>query len=614
MAGCLNEDSKYKALVDAISFLNSSMKVDEVLIALLVKSVELVQNADTGLIFIFNEVTGCLEVKSSYGFDQAAQAILIRPGESMTGQAYQKNKTIVVNGVSNVQQHMHSISFYTQMGKTADEFLGKPISGIKGVIACPIKIKEQCIGVLVVDNFTNDEDFTEQDVDILEAISIQAALAIVNARILEKTENDRKSLEDYSRIVEAERNKYQYTIQLHNRFTDMVLNGASIRDLVCELSDLIQADIIFMDSFKNISEVSSLSFLLKKDLETIHEQINTSLTRITNRTVRFQSYHARIQPVVVEKINIGWLTIVRNSSKYSMEEEIIIDRAITVLALEILKQRQMHGVDEKYRGDFIDMLITNQNPDMIRRYSNQFRIDFSLPNRLLLIEFLENGNEQPASNISQRVERAISYNCQLVPRLIPDKSGYFITNRLRTLFIIISDSAFPRCEIETLFQNLFTNNQRHLNSDMADVRITAIASEPFIGYQHFGTTYTKTVRILQHLSMMDPEYMWSFYEDCKVKQLLLNNSEKVLNTFLTDTLGPLLSEHKGSRELLNTLKIYIKSNNNWTYTKESLYIHGNTLTQRLKRISQLLDMDFSKYYDLLQIQIALEVLDFYPRP
>ena len=62
-------------------------------------------------------------------------------------------------------------------------------------------------------------------------------------------------------------------------------------------------------------------------------------------------------------------------------------------------------------------------------------------------------------------------------------------------------------------------------------------------------------------------------------------------------LGPLLEYNLTSRrDLFETLRVYILSNGNWTKTKDTLLIHGNTLSYRLNRLMEILNIDFQNYY------------------
>jgi DNA-binding PucR family transcriptional regulator len=126
----------------------------------------------------------------------------------------------------------------------------------------------------------------------------------------------------------------------------------------------------------------------------------------------------------------------------------------------------------------------------------------------------------------------------------------------------------------------------------------------------FSSAYRNAQHTLKTLKNIMPNERYLFFDDLEVKQLLINNNQTTLNTFLEKALGPLLSYEKRSKdEFLETLRIYIKSNGNWTYTKDRLHIHGNTLNYRLARIMALLNMDLNDYQQRLKVQIAFEILD-----
>ncbi len=65
---------------------------------------------------------------------------------------------------------------------------------IRSIAAIPLSIQEQVVGVLVLLN-RNGGDFTEQDVDLLEAFANPVATAIENARLFEESERQRVAIQ-----------------------------------------------------------------------------------------------------------------------------------------------------------------------------------------------------------------------------------------------------------------------------------------------------------------------------------------------------------------------------------------------------------------------------------
>jgi sugar diacid utilization regulator len=316
----------------------------------------------------------------------------------------------------------------------------------------------------------------------------------------------------------------------------------------------------------------------------------------------------RVQPVLVEKENIGWLAVISPSKLMTEEQEIALERGITILAIEVLKRRELVSMEEKYKGDFVDSLILNQNPDMIHRYSKEYQIDFTKPNRLIQIEFIHNSKSTQTSITPQRLEKIVSFTQQKVLQLLPNKSKCLITSKLKTIFIITPDQSVKRSDLEFLFQNLFSY-QTYNPFWESSIQMVAISSVSFYGSESFGSIYSQNQKLLHRMYEINSNFQWCFFEDHKIKRLLLQNNDDDLASFLQDTLGPLLIDKKTNNELLTTLKTYIQSNGNWTFTKNTHFIHGNTLTQRIKRINHLLNMDLNKYDDRLKVQLALEIFE-----
>lgn len=71
--------------------------------------------------------------------------------------------------------------------------------------------------------------------------------------------------------------------------------------------------------------------------------------------------------------------------------------------------------------------------------------------------------------------------------------------------------------------------------------------------------------------------------------------------FVEKTLGPILE----NAELLETLETYVFLHQNVTAVANALFVHRNTITYRLKRISELLGVDLEMPDVLVDIQLAL---------
>jgi len=89
--------------------------------------------------------------------------------------------------------------------------------------------------------------------------------------------------------------------------------------------------------------------------------------------------------------------------------------------------------------------------------------------------------------------------------------------------------------------------------------------------------------------------------------LLAPLPKEELRRFLTTVLGSLLKADRRSEALLRTLTIYLATDRSWKATSARLGIHRNTLTNRLKQIERLIDVDLHNSTHLANLQVALQI-------
>ena len=97
----------------------------------------------------------------------------------------------------------------------------------------------------------------------------------------------------------------------------------------------------------------------------------------------------------------------------------------------------------------------------------------------------------------------------------------------------------------------------------------------------------KTMEIGQ---LIKPEENFYNYDQLGIYEILIDlTSQNSVKNYINSILQPLYSD--SSRELLYTLEIYLNENGNVTKASEKLFIHRRTLTFRLQKIQELLQMN-----------------------
>lgn len=97
----------------------------------------------------------------------------------------------------------------------------------------------------------------------------------------------------------------------------------------------------------------------------------------------------------------------------------------------------------------------------------------------------------------------------------------------------------------------------------------------------------KTMEIGQ---LIRPEERFYTYDQLGIYEILIDlTSRDLVGNYIQSILGPLFSVQ--NKELLDTLEIYLNENGNVTKASERLFIHRRTLTYRLQKVQDLLQMN-----------------------
>ncbi|WML51817.1 sugar diacid recognition domain-containing protein [Neobacillus sp. PS3-12] len=96
-----------------------------------------------------------------------------------------------------------------------------------------------------------------------------------------------------------------------------------------------------------------------------------------------------------------------------------------------------------------------------------------------------------------------------------------------------------------------------------------------------------------------------FDEELTLEMILDELNHMTKTEFIKRTIAPLLSE----KELLETIKVFFQQNNSLKNTANALHVHINTLHYRLKKIEEYTNLDTKNIHDLLNMYIAVLLLD-----
>ncbi len=180
-------------LLDVSRVLNSTLDLDT-LLRIIVEVATVVTESEAASILLLDQKTGELHFEAATGTKRSeVQSIVVPIEGSIAGWIVSNSKPLLVNNAQQDPRH------YTQ-ADDATEFETRSLMGV------PLKLKEKTIGVVEVVNKIGPRLFTKHDVEILETLAAQAAVAIENARLYTDLQDQMQALQQaQARLVQSEK-------------------------------------------------------------------------------------------------------------------------------------------------------------------------------------------------------------------------------------------------------------------------------------------------------------------------------------------------------------------------------------------------------------------------
>lgn len=176
--------SRLETLIEINTLINTNYTDVNTLLTRILESATKLTNGEASSLLLVNPENNKLYFEIALGSKGTEiKRFSLNMGEGIAGWVAERNTSLVVNDVANDQR------FYSDISKQ----IGFPTSAI---LAVPMRIKDQCVGVLEIVNKVDGKPFNQDDLQWLEVFATQAALAVQNARSYQRVQEEVHFLQD----------------------------------------------------------------------------------------------------------------------------------------------------------------------------------------------------------------------------------------------------------------------------------------------------------------------------------------------------------------------------------------------------------------------------------
>ena len=197
--------SRLAGLLEVARVVNSSLELDAVLEQILGQGRDILV-AESGSIMLVDNDTGSLAVLAAFGPRAHRVRGRSQPAtEGVAGWVYSRGAPVLLHGA-------------TQDGRFQRAQRSRKRQDVRDALCAPLVVEEEVIGVMSLNNHVGQEPFSEADLQVMIALSHQAAVAIRNARSYEEMRRQRRTVErllhELTRAQEEERRRI--AMQIHD--------------------------------------------------------------------------------------------------------------------------------------------------------------------------------------------------------------------------------------------------------------------------------------------------------------------------------------------------------------------------------------------------------------
>ena len=587
-------------LMQVSTIFNSSLDFYAVIQSVIEEAVSVIDAADGGVLFLYDEERKRLKVAGSTGFrKKTVNEVLLQSGESMTGLAFQKKETLHFTTNFEVEKAMKTMTPQnaTLYHQSASDF---PMS----TICIPIMKEDSCTGVIVLDRFNQEKSFTEDDIRLVEAISSQASIAIMNAKLYRNKEASLQKLKQFNQTMINQNERLSKSVETHHALSDIGMNEGSFQDICSLLTKSIGKTVVIFDPFGEVKASSDEDWSFNTNMQTtILKHLNT----IQDKKHEVEVVHAKedlsLFPLGRLSFPLGYLAIISESLPLTRFEHSAVFHASTVAGLQLMKQEAEHKEQQRLTGELLIHLLSTQEEEVdLNFFADRLRTDwddyFSVA--VLDVPQSEQGHDEwMRSCIHASIRHLLHKN----------DTKLLVTEWGRQIVILFHEDRF--CGIESCVDsiNRFIQDLKKLTARITSEKICRIGiGKPVKGILKVDQSFEEAKKTIKFLERFTFAGHSSWYGEIGALRLLLNNNEDDLANYALEFLSPLLAYEKRRKgELFQTLFVYLSTGQDLKNASEQLHVHVNTMNYRIQRIQEILSINFNEPSDLMNIQVACTI-------
>jgi len=431
------------------------------------------------------------------------------------------------------------------------------------------------------------------------------------------------------RIINAEHWRLKRSIDIHRRFTELVLDGKGVNEICRTLAELLESAVVVEDaSFHLLAHAGGNADPHRKETilrqGTPHRvlfdpQIQRMLREVEAKRGPLKvpafphlgmSRERLIAPIFAANQVLGYISVLDHPPHSEELAFMAIEQAALVLALSIAKERELSEVEGRVRGEFLEDLLHGTYGDEAAAQRRARHVGYPLHGNhiVVLVDIDDFRGFVRARQISEDAIQALKREfLRRVTAVIRASYQRALVQGRSDQVVSLLPLGTEVADHQARSHALGLQIQQAVTEWRPGFTVSVGFSAPIEAPNGAEGALREVTSVMESLARFKRWAQVVAVPELGLTGLLAAVSDERLVDYSRRHLGPLI-EHDAARKgaLVATLRAYLETGEQ-QHAAKRLRVHPNTLRYRLDRIREITGLDLEDPETRLNLSVALRV-------
>lgn len=414
-------------------------------------------------------------------------------------------------------------------------------------------------------------------------------------------------------IVNKQMHLLEQSENIHSELTNLILNDQSLTEVTERLAQLTASKIMIYNEYYDVMYWNNFyqddtSVNVHKTVITmdevqidISEHLLTSMQNESKATVKRNGYIFTIYPIIAKQSCFGWIVMTKQKKQWQELDDIAIERATTIYAMEFLKKIAIEETQLRIQSNLLEDIFSRNyvNERIILDQALKLNYDITLNQTVFHLTFKQ------IDDIDIKVMDKLYHLTEQL--LIQKNKQHIIQTKLNSIIFLTNVVGETKEKMYDHAVHLAEAILNEWNFYFPKSLLMIGIGREYNLVDQLGKSAREAQFAVQLGDLIEPVRQVVHYADLGMYDLLLEMKRAGISitSIYEEHIGGLLRDTTKEIDLIETIDVYFKQNQSIQDSAKSLFIHRHTLRYRLNQVEQKTGLDIKSADDRLKLQLGV---------